>query len=88
MDKLHTCSEYVERFVHFDLSNMTHMATIMHVILGMSIVSPWMCGNREFSEECDIMEQCQIDDSIHGTQIISKICAHTQSSNFLGCAIS
>lgn len=73
MDKLHACSEYEERFVHFDLSNITHMATIMHVILGMSIVSPWMCGNREFSEEYDIMEQCQIDDSIHGTQIISKI---------------
>ena len=58
MDKQHTCSESIEKLVYFDLSNITHVATKVHVIIRMSIVLTWMCNNREFSEECDIMEQC------------------------------
>ena len=47
-----------------------------------------MPDNKEFSVVCDIMEQCEVDDSIHGTQIISQSCTHTPNSNFLGYVCS
>jgi hypothetical protein len=59
MDKLHTCSKSVESLVHFDFSNITHVATKVHMIIRMYVVVTWMCDNREFSEECYIMEQCR-----------------------------
>ena len=44
--------------LQFDLSNIMHAATKVHMILRRSIVLIWMLDSREISVVCDIMEQC------------------------------